>query len=143
MTKRVVAVAHFAARIDGLREMLEHIEAQASGAGCNLDAMRQIELASEEALVNIIRHAYGNRGSGEIEIECFSPCSGCLTIVLRDRGTPFNPLEKEDEVDPKAPLEQRSIGGLGLFFIRRLMDSVDYRYDEGVNTLTMRKGQVK
>lgn len=129
----------FPADIHGLHEMLQYINRKAVEAGCSGYASRQIELASEEALVNIIRYAYDNQTDGEVEIECLSPEPGALTIVLRDRGVPFNPLEGVEEVDPKAPLEQRSIGGLGVFLIRRLMDSVAYSYEGGVNILTLNK----
>lgn len=129
----------FSASIEGLREMLQHIGRMAQEAGCDPNAARQIELASEEALVNIIRHAYVGRSDGEIEVECSSPGRGALTIVLRDRGVPFNPLENMEEVDPSAPLEQRPIGGLGLFLIQRLMDSVEYACESGMNVLTMKK----
>ncbi len=61
-----------------------------------------------------------------------------LTIELRDAGTPFNPLEREDpDINQKA--EEREIGGLGIFLCKKMMDSIEYRYEDGNNVLTMTK----
>ena len=61
-----------------------------------------------------------------------------LMIVLRDAGTPFNPLEREDP-DVTAAAEDRDIGGLGIFLCKQMMDNIEYRYEDGCNILTMKK----
>ena len=91
----------------------------------------KIRLSVEEAVENVVRYAYqGGIGWLEAGTE--------LTIVLRDAGTPFNPLEREDP-DVTAAAEDRDIGGLGIFLCKQMMDSIEYRYEEGCNILTMKK----
>ena len=83
-----------------------------------------VQLATDEASTNIIQHAYGGEGEDEIEIECeVSP--GKLTITLRDRGQSFDPASVP-EPNVKAGLQDRKIGGLGMYLIRNLMDEVLY-----------------
>ena len=61
-----------------------------------------------------------------------------LTIVLRDAGVPFNPLERPDP-DVTLSAEDREIGGLGIFLCKQLMDHIEYKYEDGCNVLIMRK----
>ena len=61
-----------------------------------------------------------------------------LTILLKDAGVPFNPLEKEDP-DVTLSAEDREIGGLGIFLCKKLMDHIEYKYEDGCNVLTMSK----
>ena len=61
-----------------------------------------------------------------------------LTIVLKDAGVPFNPLEKEDP-DITLSVEDRKIGGLGIFLCKKLMDNIEYKYEDGCNVLIMSK----
>jgi serine/threonine-protein kinase RsbW len=131
----------FPAKIGGLRRMLEFIREAAMEAGCGSDEMKQIELASEEALVNIIHYAYEQQADGNVEIICLSPAKGTITVVFRDHGIAFNPLESVGEVDPSLPLEKRPIGGLGVYLIRQLMDRVEYKREKGANELRLTKGK--
>lgn len=119
--------------------MLGFIRDAAVEAGCGVEELKQIELASEEALVNIIHYAYQQQGEGKIEIVCLSPCSGTITVTFRDHGVAFNPLEGAGEVDPSLPLEQRPVGGLGVYLMRQLMDQVVYRREKGANVLQLTK----
>ncbi len=95
-------------------------------------------MAVDEACSNIIEHAYGGEGKGNIECTCQHEASG-LVIVLHDQGRPFKP----EEVEPpnlSARLEERESHGLGLFFIREWMDQVEYLANRsGGNTLTLVK----
>ncbi len=61
-----------------------------------------------------------------------------LTILLRDAGVPFNPLEKADP-DVTLPLEERQVGGLGIYLCKQLMDHIEYKYEDGCNILLMKK----
>lgn len=98
----------------------------------------KIRLSVEEAVENVVRYAYqGGIGWMEAGTE-LSPDGVELTIVLRDAGTPFNPLEKEDP-DITLSADDRDIGGLGIFLCKQMMDSIDYRYEDGCNILTMTK----
>ena len=64
--------------------------------------------------------------------------SGCVQLILSDVGLPFNPLER-DEPDITLNAEERKIGGLGIFMIKKIMDEVSYSYSNGKNILTMKK----
>lgn len=120
--------------------MLHWLRKQLLVAGLDDAAVFKAEIASEEALVNIIEHAYKQR-TGIIEIEI---CDGkaqnsFVAITIRDYGPPFNPLDCKIDFDPKAPLEERKIGGLGILFMREYMDEVRYRREGDVNTLVLIK----
>jgi serine/threonine-protein kinase RsbW len=96
-----------------------------------------LQLAVDEACSNVIQHAYGGRG-GQIEITIEAIANG-MQVVIRDWGQAFD-LEAVPVPDVTAPLEARPLGGLGLFLIRQMMDSVEFRFDAADgNTLTMVK----
>ena len=98
----------------------------------------KIRLSVEEAVENVVRYAYQG-GIGWLEAGTELSDDGLeLTIVLRDAGTPFNPLEREDP-DVTAAAEDRDIGGLGIFLCKQMMDSLSDRYEDGNNILTMTK----
>lgn len=98
----------------------------------------KIHLSVEEAVENVVDYAYEG-GMGWLEAGTELDASGLtLTILIKDAGTPFNPLEKEDP-DITASAEERKIGGLGIFLCKQMMDEVSYRYENGCNILTMKK----
>jgi len=98
----------------------------------------KLRLSIEEAVENVVRYAYDG-GIGWLEADIhFDQDSLVLTIELRDAGTPFNPLQREDP-DVNQSAEDRDIGGLGIFLCKKMMDSIEYRYESGNNVLTMRK----
>ncbi|MBR5361138.1 MAG: ATP-binding protein, partial [Lachnospiraceae bacterium] len=63
---------------------------------------------------------------------------GTVTVQFSDEGIPYDPLSKEDP-DVKATLEEREIGGLGIFMVKKTMDSMSYEYKDGKNVLTLTK----
>ena len=98
----------------------------------------KLRLSIEEAVENVVRYAYDG-GIGWLEAgTSLDQDSLVLTIELRDAGVPFNPLEKEDP-DVTLSAENRKIGGLGIFLCKKMMDSIEYRYEDGNNVLTMTK----
>lgn len=98
----------------------------------------KLRLSIEEAVENVVRYAYDG-GIGWLETDIhFDKDALLLTIELRDAGTPFNPLEKEDP-DITQSAEERKVGGLGIFLCKKMMDKIEYRYEEGNNVLTMTK----
>lgn len=117
--------------------MLHWIRSQLRAFGLDETKIRQTELASEEALVNIIRHGYQEK-AGKIEI-ALDEKKGQMEVVIRDYGPAFNPLEKELNFNPHATLEERDIGGLGILFIRECMDEVRYARENDANVLTLIK----
>ena len=98
----------------------------------------KIRLSIEEAVENVVRYAYDG-GLGWIEVGTELDAEGVmLTILLKDAGVPFNPLDKPDP-DITLPAADREIGGLGIFLCKKLMDHIEYRYEDGCNILTMSK----
>lgn len=98
----------------------------------------KIRLSVEEAVENVVDYAYED-GIGWLEAGTeYDPEGLLLTIVLRDAGIPFNPLDKDDP-DISASAEERKIGGLGIFLCKQMMDSIAYKYENGCNVLTMSK----
>lgn len=98
----------------------------------------KLRLSIEEAVENVVRYAYDG-GIGWLEVgTSLDHDSLILTIELRDAGVPFNPLEREDP-DISLSAEEREIGGLGIFLCKKMMDTIDYRYEDGNNVLTMTK----
>lgn len=96
-----------------------------------------VRLACEEIIVNIIHYAYADAADGYIGID-ISSSGEELRIEIRDGGIAFNPLEKEPP-DISLTAEEREIGGLGIFLVRRMMDKVCYTRKEGENRLLMIK----
>ncbi len=99
----------------------------------------KIQLSIEEIVENIVRYAYEN-GSGYLEASTHVD-DGMLSIQFADAGHPFDPLAKPDP-DITLSAEERSVGGLGIFLCKQLMDDVTYEYHEGRNILTLKK-QIK
>lgn len=98
----------------------------------------KLRLSIEEAVENVVRYAYDG-GIGWLEAgTSLDQDSLVLSIELRDAGVPFNPLDKEDP-DVTLSAEDRKIGGLGIFLCKKMMDSIQYRYEDGNNVLTMTK----
>lgn len=96
----------------------------------------KIQLCIEEAVENVVRYAYEG-GNGYIEVGTELQ-DGMLTITLKDSGIPFNPLAKPDP-DVTMSVEDRPIGGLGIFLCKQLMDEISYEFKDGSNILTMKK----
>ena len=125
-------------RYENLVKLADFVRQIAQDAGLDNFAVYSVETAVEEACTNIIEHAYGGEGKGNIECACAIDELG-LTIQLRDKGKPFNPEIVKDP-DTKAPLYKRESHGLGLFMMRKWMDDVRFEFNgESGNILTMVK----
>lgn len=94
------------------------------------------QLAVEEAVTNVIVHGYAGT-SGQIQITCRTT-HNLAEVQIRDWAPPFNPMSMP-EPDITEELEDRQIGGLGVFLIRRVMDEILYRYEDGNNILVLIK----
>ena len=128
----------FPASLEKLYEMLKFVKEQALAAGFEEANVAKIELATEEALVNIISYGYPHK-NGIIEIHCSLPERLGLRILITDRGLPYNPLMNARKFNPSASLEERSVGGYGIFFILKIMDEVDYHRENNNNVLILTK----
>ena len=125
------------ARDESLEEINTFIESELEDTGCSPKIMIQLEVAIEEIFVNISHYAYENEGTAVIKLEKDGdPMS--VSITFEDTGVPFDPLAKEDP-DVTLSAEERRIGGLGIFMVKKSMDDVQYRYEDGKNILTIRK----
>ncbi|MDD5254944.1 MAG: ATP-binding protein [Candidatus Omnitrophica bacterium] len=127
-----------AAKIDSLPLLLAFVKKEAAGAGFDEKTSNQVQLAFEEAVVNVINYAYP-AAEGSIDVEASEGAEG-LTIVISDTGIPFDPLSMP-EPNINAPLEERRIGGLGVYMFRRIMDKVAYKREGGRNILTLIKNK--
>ncbi len=128
----------FPARFESLDAIREFVAAAARSAGLDEKDVYSVQLAADEAASNITEHAYHGVTDGQIEIST-QVVDDAFQVVLRDQGKPFDP-EEIDEPDVEAPLEERVVGGLGLLFMRKLMDELHFAYaPESGNTLTMIK----
>lgn len=97
----------------------------------------QMRLAMEEVLANVINYAYPNN-DGFVEIAVEEEAENSIRITIIDQGTEFNPLNKEDP-DITLGIDERKIGGLGIFMVKNIMDIVSYRRDDDENILTLEK----
>ena len=98
--------------------------------------IKDLRLATEEIFINIVSYAYdGIKGEVRIGAEV---SDGEISIEISDKGIPFNPLEKE-EPDITSGIEQRKVGGLGIYIAKRMMDETSYRRKGNENIITMKK----
>ena len=124
------------ATVDNLQQVMDFVDGFLEEKGASMKTQMQVDLAVEEIFVNIANYAYGDSvGKADISVQY---SDGVVTIVFRDSGIPYNPLEKEDP-DVTLSLEEREIGGLGVYLTKQNMDDVSYLYKDGLNVLTMKK----
>lgn len=123
------------ATLGNLARLLEFVSCFAKEKGFTTRKIKEVELATEEALVNIFNYAYAEE-LGDVQVKCGLDRTERLVIEVLDTGTPFNPLSLSDP-DLTADVDDREIGGLGVFFIREMVDEVKYRRDVGKNILTL------
>jgi len=126
----------YSANLDKLDLMIQFIIDGAGKIGFDNATLNQIRLASEEVLVNIINYAYPDK-PGDIEIS-YEIKDKQITIDISDSGVPFDPLKKPDP-DITLSIEERPIGGLGIFLTKKIMNEVIYRRENNHNILTMAK----
>ncbi len=125
-------------RIEKLPGVSESVEALGQEEGWSPDVTYAVVLALEEVATNVVRHGGGEEGTSEIEIEVISTDEK-VRLEVRDSGKPFDPFHDAPEPDVDAALEDRRVGGLGVHFVRVLMDEASYRREDGRNHVTMVK----
>ena len=123
------------AHLPSLQKSIAFVSSCAKAAGFDSKRIREIELCVEEVLVNIFNYAYPGDG-GQVTIACRRGADGNLVVRIQDEGIPFNILSASDP-DITANIDERQIGGLGIFFVRQLMDGVEYRREANRNILTL------
>ncbi|MBO4821316.1 MAG: SpoIIE family protein phosphatase [Prevotella sp.] len=123
--------------VNEITRLVEMVEEVCGEVGLPPSATMQVNLALEEAVVNVMNYAYPLGKDGDVTIEAEANTER-IKFVVSDSGQPFDPTIKE-EVDIAQPLEERAIGGLGIHLIRRYMDSINYERRDNRNILTLRK----
>ena len=119
------------------KDFFDQMMADTSHPGFEKSMARQIRLAVEEAVVNVIDYAYPAGVEGEVDISMMTD-GQCLKVIISDAGVPFDPTLKEN-IDISLSAEERQVGGLGIHLLREIMDSVNYEHLNGRNTLTLLK----
>ncbi|MCR5758102.1 MAG: ATP-binding protein [Selenomonas sp.] len=126
------------AQLDNLPKLNGFVEEMLAPLLPSMKVQMQLELAVEEIFVNIVNYAYGE-GTGKVVVQAKTkggPRS--IELLFQDEGVPYNPLERE-EPDPEQSLEERGIGGWGIFLVKKNVDEVTYAYTQKKNNLTIRK----
>ena len=124
--------------IQSLPLVNEWIEQCCEEAGLGLDWIMKFQLVIEEMVSNVIFYAYDpQQQEAAIELR-FTWEAGTVSILLRDWGKPFDPTAKEDP-DITLSVDDRPIGGLGIFMVKQLMDEVRYERVGSSNLLTLQK----
>ncbi len=134
MTERHLLLQNDVRQIPQLADFVETI-AQES----NLDQAlaMTLNLALEEAVTNVIMYAYPKGSQGLVDLEAIVR-KDSLVFILSDSGKPFDPTTAP-KADISLDVEERPIGGLGIYMVMNIMDSVAYRRENDRNILTMTK----
>jgi anti-sigma regulatory factor (Ser/Thr protein kinase) len=123
--------------IETIPQLNEFIDNIAEEAGLDMSFTMSLNLALEEAVVNVMTYAYPEGTAGMVDID-IKTNGEQLTCVLSDSGTPFDPTQTPD-ADTTLSAEERPIGGLGIFLVRQIMDDISYQYVDNKNVLTLTK----
>ena len=123
--------------INEVPRLTAFVDAVCEAVGLNPTVTMQMNLAIEEAVVNVMNYAYPRGKKGDVTIEALSN-DVRLKFVIIDSGTPFDPTVHAD-VDTTLSTQERPIGGLGIHLVRQMMDSINYERVNNLNVLTLRK----
>ena len=128
----------FDAAVDQLDEVVAFVTDQLDQLDCPPKHRIQIEVAVEELFVNIASYAYRpGTGTADVTVEAFDNPK-TVEITFKDSGVPYDPLAKQDP-DISLSADDRQIGGLGIFMVKKTMDDMRYEYKDNQNVLTIRK----
>ncbi len=126
------------AKIENISVVTDFVNAELEALGCPMRAQMQIDVAVDELFGNISNYAYHpSVGTATVRVEVIKdPLSVVITFI--DGGVPYDPLAK---ADPNVALlaEEREIGGLGIFLVKKTMDDISYEYKDGKNILKIKK----
>ena len=129
------------ARVENLEQVLSFVDSYLEQMDCPMKTQMQIDVAVEELYVNIANYAYTpSVGSATIRVETLqNPPAVSITFI--DHGVPYDPLLKPDP-DVTLSAEERQIGGLGIYMVKKSMDKMEYEYKDGKNILKIHKNLV-
>ena len=123
--------------ISTIPQLSEFIEGIGDELCLEMSVLMSLNLALEEAVVNVMEYAYPPDVQGDVTIEAIANETQ-LEFIISDSGIPFDPTKKE-AVDTTLSAEERPIGGLGIHLVREIMDSVKYEYKDHKNILSLSK----
>lgn len=126
------------ATVENITQVTAFVDEQLEELNCPMKAQMQIDVAIDELFGNIARYAYHpDVGTATVRVEVTQePLAVIITFI--DNGVPYDPLAKEDP-DITLSAEEREIGGLGIYMVKKSMDEVAYEYKDGQNILTIKK----
>lgn len=126
------------AKLENIEKVTAFVNEQLEMLGCPKKAQMQIDIAIDELFGNIAHYAYHpETGPVTVRVEVQeTPLSVVITFI--DNGVPYNPLAKEDP-DISLSAEERQIGGLGIYMVKKIMDGISYEYKDGRNILKINK----
>ncbi|MBR1407940.1 MAG: SpoIIE family protein phosphatase [Clostridia bacterium] len=124
------------AKLENIDKLMVFVDGTLEEMGCSMKAQMQIDVAVDEVFSNIAQYAYP-QGGGDATLSIRAEGNQAV-LTFTDSGIPYNPLSAE-EPDVTLSADERPIGGLGIFLVRKTMDDVAYRYEDGCNVLTIRK----
>ena len=128
------------AKRENLPQLFEFITKTLREYSDDEKTIRKVKLCVEEAFMNIAAYAYDPEvGPAKVSVTALGePYPLRVQVVFTDNGKPFNPLKAESP-DVESGLEDRQVGGLGIFLIKKEMDDITYEYRDGQNILTLEK----
>ena len=131
------------ASLTELDAILDTTEQMMEPTGASMRTVKAVQLSIEEIFVNICSYAYPEDYAGEKDCEIIwqlsqQEGSAKMSVWLKDRGTPFDPLDREDP-DTTLAIKDRGEGGMGLFMVKQYMDRVSYEYKDSQNVVFIEK----
>ncbi len=120
--------------LENLDPFIGFVHSGAASFGLSDKRILEVELALEEALVNVFQNAYPG-GDGWVEVRFGSRDTNQFVIEIIDEGIPFDPLARPDPNVDRG-IEEREVGGLGIFLVKDMIDHVEYRREGAMNILT-------
>lgn len=123
--------------VQQIGSLASFVDEAAEAARIDMTVAMSLNLAMEEAVVNVMNYAYPPEDHGDVDIHCVCEDHE-LRFIITDTGTPFDPT-KVKAADTTLSAEDRPIGGLGIHLVRQLMDDMSYSYTDGKNILTLTK----
>jgi serine/threonine-protein kinase RsbW len=134
----IVEHASFSPELDKLPWMMKWVQEKAEQGGLSKAEMRKIELALEEAFINISHYGALEKGANvDVIVQIIPHVEIVFTLI--DQGRPFDPLSVKEPENLRAPAEERIEGGLGIHLMKTFLDRVEYERKEGFNILTLTK----
>ena len=128
----------FEANIDRISWLTDQVNEELEKLNCPMKVQMQIDVAIDELLANIASYAY-DLDAGETTVRFdFDADTRTVSLTFIDSGVPYDPLAKPDP-DVTLSVEEREVGGLGIFLVKKTMDDMTYARQDGHNVLTIRK----